>query len=77
VPVVSCRTRGVPDVVIDGRTGILVPYGDEAALGAAVRELLGNLERRQALGREAARYVARERSLEAAAAKIGTALAAL
>jgi len=77
VPVVSCRTRGVPDVVIDGRTGILVPYGDEAALGAAVRELLVNVGRRQALGREAAGYVARERSLEAAAAKIGAALAAL
>src|SRR3954468_13348031 len=61
VPVVSCRTRGVPDVVIDGRTGLLVPYGDEAALGAAVRELLGDVERRQTLGREAARYVARER----------------
>jgi len=77
VPVVSCRTRGVPDVVIDGRTGILVPYGDEAALAAAVRELLVNLERRKALGREAASYVARERSLEAAAAKLGAALSAL
>ena len=77
VPVVSCRTRGVPDVVVDGHTGILVPYGDEQALGAAVRELLQNAERRHALGREAARYVARERSLEAAAAKIGAALSAL
>jgi glycosyltransferase involved in cell wall biosynthesis len=77
VPVVSCRTRGVPDVVIDGRTGILVRYGDEAALAAAVRELLVDLERRRALGREAASYVARERSLEAAAAKLGAALSAL
>ncbi len=77
LPVVSCRTRGVPDVVLDGRTGILVPYGDEQALGAAVRELLENAERRHALGREAARYVARERSLETAAAKIGAALSAL
>jgi glycosyltransferase involved in cell wall biosynthesis len=77
VPVVSCRTRGVPEVVLDGRTGILVPYGDEEALAAAVRELLLNVERRQALGREAARYVARERSLEAAAARIGAALSAL
>jgi glycosyltransferase involved in cell wall biosynthesis len=77
VPVVSCRTRGVPDVVLDGRTGMLVPYGDEAALAAAVRELLANVERRKALGREAANYVARERSLEAAAAKLGAALAAL
>jgi len=77
VPVVSCRTRGVPDVVLDGRTGILVPYGDEAALAAAVRELLVDVERRKALGRDAADYVARERSLEAAAAKLGAALAAL
>lgn len=77
VPVVSCRTRGVPDVVLDGRTGILVPYGDEAALANAMRELLRDTERRQALGREAARYVARERSLEAAAAKLGAALLAL
>ena len=77
VPVVSCRTRGVPDVVLDGRTGVLVPYGDEAALAGAVRELLVNAERRKALGREAASYVARERSLEAAAAKLGAALSAL
>jgi glycosyltransferase involved in cell wall biosynthesis len=77
LPVVSCLTRGVPDVVLDGRTGVLVPYGDEEALATAVRDLLGNEERRKALGREAARYVARERSLEAAAAKIGAALSAL
>jgi glycosyltransferase involved in cell wall biosynthesis len=77
VPVVSCRTRGVPDVVLDGRTGILAPYGDEAALAGAVRELLVDTERRRAFGREAARYVARERSLEAAAAKLGAALRAL
>lgn len=77
VPVVSCRTRGVPDVVLDGRTGILVPYGDEAALAGAVRELLVDTERRRALGREAASHVARERSLEAAAAKLGEALLSL
>jgi glycosyltransferase involved in cell wall biosynthesis len=77
VPVVSCDTRGVPEVVQDGRTGILVRYGDEAALAEAMRELLSNAERRHALGAEAARYVAAERSLEAAADKIGAALSAL
>jgi glycosyltransferase involved in cell wall biosynthesis len=77
IPVVSCRTRGVPDVVLDGRTGILVPYGDEAALAGAIRELLTKADRRTSLGREAAKYVAHERSLEAAAATIGSALAAL
>lgn len=77
VPVVSCATRGVPDVVLDGRTGVLVPYGDEDAFAAAVRALLTGHERRRSLGREAARYVADERSLETAAARIGSALEAL
>ena len=77
VPVVSCATRGVPDVVVDGRTGILVPYGDEEAFAAALRTLLTDHERRRALGREAARYVVGERSLEAASAGIGAALSVL
>ncbi len=77
VPVVSCNTRGVPDVVLDGRTGILVRYGDEGAFAEALRELLTDSARRRALGTEAARYVAAERSLERASARLGAALAAL
>jgi glycosyltransferase involved in cell wall biosynthesis len=77
VPVLSCATRGVPDVVLDGRTGVLVPYGDEDAFADALRVLLTDHERRRALGREAARYVEAERSLEAASAHIGSALASL
>jgi len=77
VPVLSCAVRGVPDVVVDGRTGVLVPYGDEEAFAAAMRELLIDHERRASLGREAARYVAAERSLGAASARLGAALARL
>ena len=77
VPVVSCATRGVPDVVQDGRTGILVTYGDVAAIAGAMRELLLNAERRRTLGAEAARFVTAERSIEAASARIGAALSAL
>src|SRR5258706_877907 len=77
VPVVSCATRGVPDVVLDGRTGLLVSYGDGEAFAGAVRSLLTDHERRRALGREAARYVADERSLETAATRMGSALAGL
>ncbi|MBU0743433.1 glycosyltransferase [bacterium] len=35
-PVVSTRVGGLPEVVLDGRTGYLVPPGDPAALAAAV-----------------------------------------
>jgi glycosyltransferase involved in cell wall biosynthesis len=77
VPVVSCATRGVPDVVLDGRTGVLVPYGDEAAFADAVRGLLEDAARRRSLGEEAARFVAGERSIVAAAEALKRALAAL
>ena len=74
VPVVSCATRGVPDVVMDGRTGRLVPYGDAAALGGAVRRLLDDEAQRRALGAEAARFVAGERSIAAASRALSHAL---
>jgi glycosyltransferase involved in cell wall biosynthesis len=77
VPVVSCRTRGVPDVVMDGRTGVLVPYGDDSALGEAVRRLLEQPDERRALGAEAARFVAANRSLGAAAQALAAALGRL
>ena len=77
VPVVAAATRGVPDIVRDGQTGTLVPYGDEAAFAAAVRALLVDAERRAVLGREAARHVAAERSLARATARLQAALAAL
>jgi glycosyltransferase involved in cell wall biosynthesis len=40
VPVVSTRTTGVIDVVLDGVTGILVPPRDASALARAVATLL-------------------------------------
>jgi glycosyltransferase involved in cell wall biosynthesis len=77
VPVVSCATRGVPDVVVDGQTGLLVPYGDEAALAGAVRSLLADAQRRNALGEAAARFVSGERSIASAAKALARALATL
>ena len=39
VPVVACAVGGVPDVVVDGETGVLVPRDDAAALRARARDL--------------------------------------
>jgi glycosyltransferase involved in cell wall biosynthesis len=75
VPVVSCAQRGVPDVVLDGRTGILAAPGDPAAFAGALRTLLSDPAKRAALGREAAAYVRAERSLAIAARRMEQAIA--
>ena len=75
LPVVSCLHRGVPDVVIDQRTGLLAPGGDTAALARLVRELLLDPQRRTQLGREAGRFARAERSLPHAALQLDRALA--
>ena len=74
VPVVSCALRGVPDVVVDGETGVLVKENDFEALAQALRVLLVDRERRRALGQGAAAFVLRERSLEMAASRLSQAL---
>ncbi|MEQ8862727.1 MAG: glycosyltransferase [Thalassobaculum sp.] len=55
LPVVATRVSAIPELIDDGRTGLLVPAGDPAALAAAVAELAGDPDRRAALaaaGRE-------------------------
>jgi len=77
VPVASCALRGVPDVVMDGRTGLLAPPGDPAALAQRIRQLLLDPVRRRALGAGAAEFVVAERGLDSAARQLGSALAPL
>lgn len=39
VPVVATRHAGIPEVVLDGHTGLLVAEGDTAAMAAAIAQL--------------------------------------
>jgi glycosyltransferase involved in cell wall biosynthesis len=39
-PVVATPVTGIPEAVVDGRTGLLVPEGDAAALADALERLL-------------------------------------
>lgn len=70
VPVVSCALRGVPEVVVHGRTGLLAPPGEPRALAALLRGLLADPARRAAMGEAAAAFAAGERSIECAAARL-------
>ncbi len=75
VPVISCATRGVPDVVEHGRTGLLCAGGDERALAAHARELLLDQSRRSRMSAAAAAFAGGERSVESAAVLLGSLLA--
>jgi glycosyltransferase involved in cell wall biosynthesis len=50
-PVVASAVGGLPDLIVDGTTGILVPPGDSAALREGIRQLLVDPARRFAMGR--------------------------
>jgi len=54
-PVVATTVGGVPEVVKQGETGSLVPYGDPKALADAVTGLLGDAERMKRMGEEGRR----------------------
>ena len=57
LPVVATRVGGIPEIVADGESGLLVPAGDVSALAGALRKLLSDLELRRKMG-EAGRLVA-------------------
>jgi len=58
-PSVATRVGGIPEVIDDNRTGLLVPFGDADALARSVEELIQNAEHRVALG-QAAKAFARD-----------------
>ncbi|GIX46474.1 MAG: glycosyl transferase [Candidatus Tectimicrobiota bacterium] len=58
-PVVASRAGGIPEVVQDGVSGLLVPPADPPALAAALRYLLFHPQQAQRLGEAGRQRVAR------------------
>jgi glycosyltransferase involved in cell wall biosynthesis len=50
LPVVASNVGGVPEAVVDGHTGLLVPPSDPQSLAAAIGRLLDDPARRRRLG---------------------------
>lgn len=68
--VVASALGGVPELIDDGRTGVLVAPGDARSLATALRDLLRDAPRRMALGRAARSHAVANYDLGVFAARI-------
>jgi len=59
LPIVAFADGGVPEIVIHGETGLLVPPGDVGALARGISELLADPQRRRQMGAAGRERVAR------------------
>jgi glycosyltransferase involved in cell wall biosynthesis len=60
VPVVATRAGGTPEVIEEGKNGLLITPGDRTELAAAIAELLASPERRRTMGAAGRARVQRE-----------------
>jgi len=58
--IIASATAGIPEAIVDGREGILVPPGDLDALARGLRILLADRVRQRALGAAAAARARKE-----------------
>lgn len=57
LPVIASRVGGLSEVIVDGKTGLLVPPGDVEALGAAISRLLADPTTRAQMGQAGRQFV--------------------
>ncbi len=67
VPVVASRTGGIPEMIEEGISGLLVPVGDPASLSRAIERILLDLALRQKLiegGRKKVQFFSAQKMAE-------------
>lgn len=64
-PSVATNVGGIPEVIEDGRTGLLVPFGDSSAIAGALESLIADKDKRQAYGKAARAEALRRFSADA------------
>jgi glycosyltransferase involved in cell wall biosynthesis len=60
LPVVACRVGGIPEIVEDGRSGLLCDPEDEFELARALSQLLSDAKARREMGKEGRRVAIRK-----------------
>ncbi|MDQ9170794.1 glycosyltransferase [Oxalobacteraceae bacterium R-40] len=65
VPIVASRAGGMPEAVLDGVTGLIIPPGDVAALTSALRRLLDDPGLRRRMGEAGRARILNEFSIDA------------
>ena len=68
--VVATTTGGLPEVVAQGETGLLVPPGDVESLAATVESLLKDRARREQMGRNGMARAQERFSLDASVQRV-------
>lgn len=63
-PVVASTVGGVPEMVVDGKTGLLYPMGDDKALRERIKYLASNPSKTVELGKSARSKVEKENNAE-------------
>jgi glycosyltransferase involved in cell wall biosynthesis len=74
LPAIGTRINAIPEVVLDGETGVLVEPRDRGALAAALDRLLAAPDLRRELGARARRHVERTADPEAYRARLAAAI---
>lgn len=77
LPVISTRFSGIPELVVDGSTGVLVEPDNVPALAEAMHTLLGNPVLRQRMGQAGRQRVVQHFAIENSAARLYEIFAAL
>lgn len=70
LPVVAIAVSAVPEMVVDGRTGFVVPKGDKTAYGQRVSQLLDSQSLRLQMGSEARALVSSKFNMERTARRL-------
>jgi glycosyltransferase involved in cell wall biosynthesis len=69
-PVAATQIGGIPEVILEGETGLLSPPKDPEALALAMARLMGDGPLRERLGRQGRNLVVEKYSLERMAARV-------